>query len=329
MQATVPITDYVFPNLVPEHRVLDPLGVKLLPAQCKTAEEVAEHVQGADALLVCYAPVPGEVIRKLKGCRIIARYGIGVDNVDVEAATEAGILVTNVPDYCIDEVSDHALALIMALARKVALADRQIRAGKWSVPGLEPIRRLRGQILGLIGLGKIPRALAPKAQALGLRVIGFDPYFPAESAQSLGVQLMSLDELLAASDIISLHAPLTDETREMINTDTIQRMRPGALLINTARGPLVDIEALVEGLTTGQIGGAGLDVLPTEPPPPSSPLLELENVILTPHSAFYSEESIIELQTKAAEEVKRALLGQPPRNPVNPQVLEKAAWLEA
>ncbi|RPI34344.1 MAG: C-terminal binding protein [Chloroflexota bacterium] len=324
----VPITDYVFPNLDPEHEVLGPLGVDLRPAQCKTPEEVAAHVRGADALLVCYAPVPAEVVAQLEGCRIIARYGIGVDNVDVEAATSAGIVVTNVPDYCIDEVSDHALALILALSRKVAQADRRIRAGEWSVPGLGEMHRLRERTLGLVGMGKIPRALVPKAQALGLAVVSFDPYFHQDDADRMGIRLVSLETLLRSSDIISLHAPLTDETREMINAQSIALMKPGVLIVNTARGPLVDIPALVEALQSGQVGAAGLDVLPVEPPPPGSPLLSLENVILTPHAAFSSTEAIVELQTKAAEEVARALRGQRPRNPVNPGVLGKIDWLK-
>jgi len=324
----VPITDYVFPTLEPEATILSPLGVELRPAQCKTVDEVYEHVQGADALLVCYAPVTARVIEALRGCRIIARYGIGVDNVDLAAATAAGILVTNVPDYCVDEVSDHTMALLLALARKVALADRRVRAGTWSVPDLAPIHRLNGLTLGLLGLGKIPRAVVPKAQAFGLRVIACDPYLPPEQAASLGVRLVSLEELISQSDVLSLHAPLTAETRELINAATIARMKPGALLINTARGALVNIPDLAEALKRGRLGGAALDVLPVEPPPANSPLLELENVILTPHSAWSSVEAVTELQSKAADEVARALTGRSPRSPVNPEVLPRLEWLK-
>ena len=322
----VPITDYVFPDLEPEKAVLGPLGVELRPAQCHTPEEVHAHVQGADGLLVCYAPVPGDVIRSLEGCRIIARYGIGVDNVDLAAATEMGIVVTNVPDYCVDEVSDHSLALLLALSRKVPMADRRVRGGEWSVPKLGPMRRLRGRTLGLVGFGKIPRALAPKAQAFGLRVIAYDPYFPAEQAAKMDVELVDLDELLASSDLISLHAPLTEETRELVRAENIAKMKPGVLLVNTARGPLVNIPDLVEGLRSGRIGGAALDVLPSEPAPAGSPLFEFENVILTPHSAWSSVEALKDLQAKAAEEVARALQGQRPRCIVNPEVLERIDW---
>jgi D-3-phosphoglycerate dehydrogenase len=323
----VPITDYVFPNLEPEQAVLGSLGVELRPAQCRTPEEVAEHVRGADALLVCYAPVPAQVIETLQGCRIIARYGIGVDNVDLKAATEAGIVVTNVPDYCIDEVSDHALALMLDLARKVSLADRRVRAGEWSVPRLGTMRRLRGMTLGLVGLGKIPKALAPKALALGLKVIAYDPYLSQTEAERMGVELVDLQSLLHHSDIISLHAPLTPDTRDLVSAGSISRMKPGVLIVNTARGPIVNIPDLVEGLHSGQIGGAALDVLPTEPPPADSPLFDLENIILTPHSGFSSREAIIELQTKAAQEVRRALSGERPVNIVNPAVLARLDWL--
>ncbi len=325
----VPITDYVFPNLDPEHAVLGRMNAELRPAQCRTAEEVFAHVQGADAVLVCYAPVPGEVVRSLTGCRIIARYGIGVDNVDVPAATAAGILVTNVPDYCVDEVSDHSLALMLGLARKVTLADRRVRSGEWSVPGLGPIHRLRGLTLGLVGLGKIPRALAPKACALGLRVIAYDPFITPSQVAGIDVGLVDLDTLLAQSDIVSLHAPLTSDTKNLINAENIKKMKPGVLLVNTARGGMVDIDALVEALRNGRVAGAALDVLPSEPPAKDSPLFGLENVILTPHAGFTSVEAVVELQTKAAEEVARALSGKPPRCPVNPEVLSRLSWLKA
>ena len=324
----VPITDYVFPNLDPEKKILGPLGVDLRPAQCKTAEEVLAHVQGANALLVCYAPVPAKVINRLSGCRLIARYGIGVDNVDVRAATAAGIVVTNVPDYCVDEVSDHTMALVLALARKVPLSDRRVRSGTWSVPGLAPIHRLRGRVLGLVGFGKIPRAVAPKAQAFGLQVIAHDPYVSPETAAGLGVRLVSLADLLSESDVVSLHAPLTDETRNLINAATIKTMKPGAFLVNTSRGPMVNVSDLADALKTGRLGGAALDVLPQEPPPADSPLAGLDNVILTPHSAWSSVEAVTELQTKAAEEVARALTGQRPRSPVNPEVLPRLDWLK-
>lgn len=313
----VAVTDSVFPNLDPEREVLAGLDVDLRVAQARTPAEVAEVARGADAVLNCYAPIPADVIAGLDRCRVIARYGIGVDTVDLAAATARGIPVTNVPDYCIDEVSDHALGLLLALARKIPYLDRAVRAGEWEMRRAIPIRRIRGRTLGLVGFGKIPRALAPKAQALGLAVLATDPYVRAADAAAAGVRLVDFDRLLAESDFISVHAPLTGETRGMFGAAAFAAMKPTAYLINTARGPLIDHDALVDALRQGRIAGAGLDVTPIEPLPSESPLRRMENVILTPHTAFYSEESLRELQTKAAEEVARALRGEPLRSVVN------------
>ncbi len=317
----VVVTDSVFPTLEPAERVLARIGATVQLAPSSAPQALAEAASGADALLVTYAPVTAWLIERLKRCRIISRFGIGVDNVDVAAATRAGIVVTRVPDYCIDEVSDHALALLLALARKIPEADRRVKAGQWEVAALAPIHRLRGRTLGLVGFGQIPRALAPKARALGLRVVAFDPYVEPEEMARAGVDAVSFDDLIAQSDFVSIHAPLVPETRHLFNADVFRRMKNTAYLINTARGPLVDEAALVEALERGQIAGAALDVLPQEPPPPASPLLRSSKIVLTPHAAFYSEESLEELQRKAAEEVVRVLTGEPPRHPVNPEVL--------
>jgi D-3-phosphoglycerate dehydrogenase len=220
-----------------------------------------------------------------------------VDNVDIEAATEKGIVVTRVPDYCIDEVSDHALGLLFALARKIPLANSRVHAGQWSVDLVSPLHRLRGQTLGLVGFGQIPRVLAPKAQALGLSVIAYDPYVSEEAMAAMGVRQVDLEQLLEDADHISVHAPLTKETRHMFSRAAFQKMKPEAVLINTARGPLVDEEALVDALEAGELAGAALDVLEHEPPPAGSRLLGRQDLILTPHTGFYSEESLIDLQT--------------------------------
>ena len=321
MSFIVAITDYVFPSLEPEQRVLAPLGVELRPAQCKSEEEIIDLAQEADAVLNCYAKLTARVISELKHCRIIARYGIGVDNVDLAASTRAKILVTNVPDYCIDEVSDHALALLLALARRVVAADSDVKSGAWDVVAHAGIRRLRGQTLGLVGFGKIAVAVASKAKAFGLRVLAHDPYLDAGLIARHGVQPVDLDTLLADSDAVSIHVPLSPETRNLIGQRELTRMKPTAFLINTSRGGIVDEQALAEALKAGRIGGVALDVLSVEPPPLDHPLRGLSNVILTPHLAFYSRESVIELQTKAAEEVARALRGESPRSPVNREVL--------
>jgi D-3-phosphoglycerate dehydrogenase len=317
----VVVTDSVFPSLEPTERVLGTIGATLRLAPSATEEAIAAAAEQADALLVTYAPVTGALIERLTRCRVIARFGIGVDNVDVAAATRAGIVVTRVPDYCIDEVSDHALALLLALARKIPEADRHVKRGQWAVAPLAPIRRVRGKVLGLVGFGQIPRALAPKARALGLTVLAYDPYVPRDDMARAGVDQVSFEELVARSDFVSIHAPLLPETRHLFNADVFRRMKTTAYLINTARGPLIDELALVDALERGELAGAALDVLAQEPPPADSPLLRSDKVILTPHAAFYSEESLEELQRKAAEEVVRVLTGAPPRHPVNPEVL--------
>ena len=323
MSFVVAVTDYVFPSLEPEQRVLGPLGVELRPRQCKSEEEIIELTRGADAVLNCYAKMTARVIEKLDRCKIIARYGIGVDNVDLAAASKARILVTNVPDYCIDEVSDHALALLLTLARKIVTADTGVKSGNWNVTAHAEIRRLRGQTVGLIGFGKIAKALASKVQPLGMRVLVYDPYLEAELISRHGAEAVSLDRLLAESDAISIHVPLSSKTRNLIGPDELARMKSTSFLINTSRGGIVDEQALAEALTAKRLGGAALDVLSVEPPPPDHPLRQAPNIILTPHLAFYSRESVIELQTKAAEEVARALKGEPPRSPVNPEVLTR------
>jgi D-3-phosphoglycerate dehydrogenase len=254
----------------------------------------------------------------------VARTGIGVDTVDMPTATALGIIVTNVPDYCIDEVSDHALALLLSLTRKVVSATAAVRAGGWGVKLAVPIARHRGRTLGLVGFGKIPQALVPKAQAIGFQVIAFDPYIPPEGGARLGVRMVDFQTLLGESDVVSIHAPLTDETKGLFGDREFGRMKAGAFLINTSRGPLIQGAALVRALESGRLAGAGLDVLDVEPPPAGSPLLTLPNVALTPHIGYYSEESQIELQTKAAQEVRRVLTGETPRNVVNREVLPRA-----
>lgn len=321
----IAITDHVFHGVEPERAAAEALGAELRVGQCRTPEEVLALTHDADAILNCYAPMPTNVIDALEHCKIIARYGIGVDTVDLVAATRKGIAVTNVPEYCVDEVSDHALALLLAWARKVVVANRAIRAGSWQLADVAPIHRLRGQTLGLVGLGKIALRLAGKAQALGLRVIGTDPYVSAERVAPLNIALLPLDDVLAQSDFVSLHAPLTNETRGMLNADAFAKMKPTALIINTARGPLIDDGALRNALSSGKIAAAALDVTPLEPLPADSPLRTLDNVILTPHIAYYSEESLRDLQQEAVDEVTRALRGEPQKSLVNREVLARQA----
>ncbi len=313
----VVITDSVFASHDIEREVLGAIGATLRQLQVVSEADLLDAASAADALLVCYAPITRRVIDRMDRCRIVARYGIGVDNVDVDAATARGIVVTNVPDYCVEEVSDHALALLLACARRVPFLDRQARRGRWEARDAVPVRRLSGQVLGLVGFGKIPRRLAATAGALGLEILAFDPYVGAEEMASHRVGKATLEELLARADFVSVHAPLVAETRGLIGESALRAMKPTAYLINTSRGPVVSEQALIRALQEGWIAGAALDVVETEPPAKDSPLRAQDNAILTPHVAFYSEESVRELQRKAAENVAQVLSGGAPRSPVN------------
>jgi D-3-phosphoglycerate dehydrogenase len=324
----VAVADSVFPNLDVAREVLNAIGAELQLAPQSTPEAILKVAAPADALLVTYAKITGDMIGQMTRCRIISRFGIGVDNVDLDAATAAGIVVTKVPDYCIDEVSDHAMALLLALVRKIPSSNAQVHAGRWEMKAVVPIHRLRGRVLGLVGFGRIPQLVAPKAKAFGLRVIVYDPFVPADVLARERVEQVDFDELLTQSDYISIHTPLLPETKNLFSTGAFSKMKPGAYLINTARGPIVDEQALARALDAGQLAGAALDVMPQEPPA-GSPLLGRENVIITPHTSFYSEESLQELQKKAAEEVVAVLTGKRPRNPVNPQALEESAKRKA
>jgi len=317
----VAFLDNPFPSLDPIRNVLAKIGAELRPAKQETPEGYLEVAAAADAVMVCYAKVPGEMIRKFTRCRIISRCGIGVDNVDFDTAGQCGIVVTRQPDYCIDEVSDHAMALLLALVRKVAFSNARVQGGEWKMASTVPIHRLRGSVMGLLGFGRIPQLVAPKAQAFGMRVVSFDPYISAEVMKKAGVEKVEFAELLKVSDFISIHSPLTPETTHLFNAGAFRQMKPTAYLINTARGPIVDEAALAQALDSRQIGGAALDVLEKEPPT-NSPLLHRENVILTPHTGFYSEEALVDLLVKAAEEVVLVLSGKAPRNPVNAAALQ-------
>jgi len=307
---TIAITDSPFPSLDPAKQALARLDPEYRMAKSASADDILAVARDADAILVTYARLARELLRQLTRCRAIGRFGLGVDNIDLVAAKEFGIAVNYVPDYCLREVSDHAMALLLALARKVTLADRLVQSGHWEVPPLVPLRRLDGQTLGLIGFGNIPRMLAPKAKAFGLQVLTHDPYVKPDVLVSAGVDGVSFDDLLARSDFVSVHAPLQPATRGLMNAAAFAKMKKGAYLINTARGPLVDEAALIAALDSGHLGGAALDVVTTEPLAKDSPLLRRDNVILTPHTAFYSVEALEELQTKCAGDVARVLSGE-------------------
>jgi D-3-phosphoglycerate dehydrogenase len=316
MKPLIIVTDSVFPSLDPAIAALARLDPEMRMAKSASAEDILAVARDADALLVTYAKMTGDLLRQLTRCKAIGRFGIGVDNIDLPAAAEMGITVTYVPDYCVCEVSDHAMALLLALARKIPFSNKLVQSGRWEMPAVVPLHRLDGCVLGLVGFGNIPRRLAPKAQAFGMRVVTRDPYVSADVLKAADVEAVDFDGLLAISDFVSIHVPLTSATRGLFNAQTFAKMKPGALLVNTARGPLIDEPALVAALKAGQIGGAALDVVATEPLPKNSPLIGHDDIILSPHTAFYSEEALVELQTKCASDVARVLSGEPPVYPV-------------
>jgi D-3-phosphoglycerate dehydrogenase len=312
----IAVTDSPFPSLDPAKAALARIDPELRVANSASAADILAVARDADAILVTYAKLPGDLLRQLRRCKAIGRFGLGVDNIDIAAAAELGITVTYVPDYCMQEVSDHAMALLLALARKVPQSNALVQAGRWDMPAVVPIHRLAGRVLGLVGFGNIPRALAPKAKAFGLRVVVHDPYMSQDALVAAGVESMSFDGLLEISDFVSIHAPLLPATRGLFNAEVFRKMKQGACLINTARGPLVDEDALVAALDSGRLAGAALDVVAVEPLTKDSRLIGRDNVVLTPHTAFYSVEALNELQTKCAADVARVLSGEKPIYPV-------------
>ncbi len=313
----IAVADSVFPNLDPATAALAKLNPTFRMSKSANAEDILAVAKDADAILVTYAKITRDIIGQLTRCKAIGRFGLGVDNIDLVAAKEKGIAVNYVPDYCIREVSDHTMALLLALIRKVPLSNKLVQAGRWEMPAVVPIRRIEGTVLGLLGFGNIPRLVAPKAQAFGIKVIAYDPYAKPDLFKAAGVESADLDSLLAKSDYVSVHAPLTPATRGMMNADAFSKMKKGALIVNTARGPLIDEPALIEALDAGQVGGAALDVVTTEPLAKDSPLLGRDNVILTPHTAFYSIEALDELQSKCASDVARVLSGEKAVYPIS------------
>jgi phosphoglycerate dehydrogenase-like enzyme len=310
------VTDYAWPSLDVERSVLT--GAELVVAPTGGTAELVRLAADVDAILTCFAKVPAEVLDAAPHCRTVARYGVGVDNIDVAHATRLGMVVSNVPDYCSDEVADHTLLLILALARRLGPLTRLVSAGGWDAADTGTAIRLRGKVLGLVGLGAIGRALVPRARALGLDVVAWRRSAPLPP----GVRAAeSLEELLACADIVSLHVPATPETRGLIGAAELSVMKRTAWLINTARGSLVDTGALLTALREGRIAGAGLDVTDPEPLPPDHPLRTRDDVVLTPHVAFSSDGSLAELARKAATNVADVLAGRTPATVVNPEVL--------
>ena len=322
MKYKVVVTDWVFENLEPEAEILAPVGGEIVAIQAKSQDELIEVARDADAILNTYfGPIDEHVIGQLEKCKVIVRYGIGVDTIDILSATKHGIMIANVPDYCIDEVSEHTMALMLALARKLFVADQTARGGDWVLGPLKPLQRVAGQTAGVVGFGRIGRSVAAKAKAFGMNVLCFDPVVSKQDAAKAGAESVSLDELLAQSDFVLLHCPANEKTRHLIGEAQLKAMKKTAFLVNTARGALVDTPALATALKAGEIAGAALDDVDSKPPTEHAALLaDCANVILTPHSAWFSAAALHDLQRLAAEEVKRVLSGEKPKSFLNPEV---------
>jgi D-3-phosphoglycerate dehydrogenase len=316
------LTDYAWPDLEIERRTLARVGAELVVADDPDPQALARLAADADAIMTNWVKVPAEVIDAAPKCRIVARLGIGLDNIDVAAATRRGMLVTNIPDYCLVEVAEHALALLLSLARKVAFYHHQTKGGRYDLKAGPPLRRIEGQTLGIVGMGNIGVTLAAKAQALGLKVVAADP---APRTRPAGVAFVSLDALLAQSDYVSLHVPLAPPTRHLIGAKQLAQMKPSAYLINTARGGLVDAAALAVALAEGKLAGAGLDVQEPEPPALDAPPWNDPRVIVTPHAAFASQESLADLRRRTSQQVADCLSGADVAHVVNLAALKGAS----
>lgn len=312
------VTDDRFGTYEEERAVLEEIGADLVVHDCMNDDELIAAARGADGIIVNLYPMNSQVMQRLNGCRIISRYGVGYDNVNVEAATNAGIWVSIVPDYGVEEVSDHVLALLLGLVRNIPFVHREIKNGKWNLQNQITVPRLTGKVLGIIGYGRIGRSLHRKVSGFGFsRVLVTDPYVTPGEIRAHGGEPVSMEVLLKTADFISIHVCLNRETKHMIGAKELQLMKSAAIIINTARGGIIDENALCNALKSRQITAAGLDVFETEPIKEKSILFELENVLLTSHMAYYSEESIVELKTKAARNVAEVLKGNKPLYPIN------------
>jgi len=318
----VVITDAEYKDFVQERKVLDKINADLVICQCKSENEIIEATKDADALLVQYANINQNVIKSLKKCKVIVRYGIGVDTLDIQAATEHNIFVVNVQGYCYEEVSNHAITLALACIRKINLLDKAVKNGVWDFKIATPVFRLKNKNFGLIGYGNIGMRVAQKAQAFGFNVMAYDPYISESSLKKNNVQKTELENLLKKSDVISLHLPFTKDTKYIISEKELKLMKKTAFIVNTSRGGLIDEEDLYQALNEKWIAGAGLDVLEEIPNNSDYKLLKLDNIVITPHIAFYSEDSMQDLQRIAAEGVAQALKGEIPSFLVNKEVLK-------
>ena len=312
-----------YPSTAHERRIVTAAGGEYVDTDALSLDEALRHCDDADAIIVRWLKMGPEVIRRLRRCKIIVRYGVGYDNVDLAAATEAGIMVGHSPSYCLDEVSTHALALLLACVRNVVPIHRRLAQGGWAPNPPEKSCRMAGRTLGLVGFGNIGQSVARKLGGWRMRLLATDPFVEPEKAAALGVELVDLETLCRQADFISLHAPLLPETRHLIGPRQFELMKPGVMLVNTARGPVLDAEALLAALAAGRVAAAGLDVFEAEPLAVDSPLRSHPRVTVSDHTAWYSEESVAELQTTVAEEAVRVCTGGLPLSLANPEVLHR------
>lgn len=306
-----------------EEEVAARCGIELTRAHASDEQQAIEAARGAEGILVQYAPITAAVLDALPELRAIGRYGVGVDTLDVEAATARGIAVCNVPDYGVEDVSDHAIALTMSVVRGTAQLDRLVRAGEYGLVPVKPLHRVSSLRFGVVGLGRIGAATAVKARALGFTVVGSDPQLEIGTRTADDIEVVDFETVLATCDVISLHVPLLPSTHHLIGEETLSRMKRGAMLVNTCRGGVVDTEAVARALQDGRLKGAGLDVFEQEPLALDSPLMECPNAVLTPHASWYSEESYSELKRRVTEAVAAVIRGERPRDILNPEVLER------
>ncbi len=312
------MTDCIFPDQDIEREILSEIDAELVVATSTDVETLIREGKDCDAIITVYAEVGEEFINALEKCKLIIKTGIGVNNIDVNAATKKGIMVANVPDYCISEVADHAMALFLCGIRKVEIMDRGVKSGVWNFNSAKPIPRLAGKVFGLFGFGNIAQCVAQRAKAFDMEVVAYDPYIPEEIFRKAGVKRIGeLDTLFRTSDFLSLHVPLNPETRHVVNLDSIGKMKRTAYIVNTSRGPLIKEDDLLVALKKGLLAGAALDVLENEPPEAGNELLSLPNILITPHAAFYSEGSSTELREKSTQDVVRTLTEGAPKNWLN------------
>ncbi|HAC90038.1 MAG TPA: C-terminal binding protein [Planctomycetaceae bacterium] len=316
--STVAITDYTFPNLDLEQAILTEAGAELLSGNDKQLSALKQIVAQADAVITQFAPINAEVIAAMQQAKVIVRYGIGVDNVDLQAARQRGIPVCNIPDYCIDEVADHTLAFILGVTRQVVPNTLHVRDGKWGLATpLDQLRTLRDQTVGLVGFGRIGREVAARLAPFKCRRLVHDAFVPADTVRATGCEPVMLDDLLAQSDIVTLHCPSTPQTKKLVNVDSLCRMKHGSIVVNLGRGDLIDSGSLIAALQSGKISAAALDVFEQEPLPPDNPLRFMPNVISASHIASASPKAVRTLRETAARIAIMALRGEPLPNIVN------------